>query len=342
MSRFILVGLVGALVVAAAIALAVVPMVLARVDGLPTVASGASVLGLSDPERALLGAGQWLNTPPLSADDLRGKVVLVNFWTYSCINSLRALPYVRAWAAKYKDRGLVVIGVHTPEFGFEKDVDNVRRANAALGVSYPVALDSDYAIWQAFGNEAWPALYFIDADGRVRGRALGEGGYDQSERLMQQLLSEAHRAPVGSGIAPVLSSGPEAAPDLKNLRSEETYVGYAKASNFVSTEGVGQDVQRRYRAAPALQLNQWSLAGLWTVGGEFASLNNTPGAIRFRFHARDLHLVLAPSSFSHPIRFRVTINGSAPGSLAYYGGGRWHRMRIEAQSTLEPYVFKDA
>ena len=312
MPRFILVGLVGALVVAAAIALAVVPMVLARVDGLPTVASGASVLGLSDPERALLGAGQWLNTPPLSADDLRGKVVLVNFWTYSCINSLRALPYVRAWAAKYKDRGLVVIGVHTPEFGFEKDVDNVRQANAALGVSYPVALDSDYAIWQAFGNEAWPALYFIDADGRVRGRALGEGGYDQSERLMQQLLSEAHRAPVGSGIAPVVGSGPEAAPDLKDLRSEETYVGYAKASNFVSTEGVGHDVQRLYRAAPALQLNQWSLAGLWTVGGEFATLNNAPGAIRLRFHARDLHLVLAPSSPGHSIRFRVTLDGAAP------------------------------
>ena len=314
MSRFILVGLVGALVVAAAIALAVVPMVLARVDGLPTVASGASVLGLSDPERALLGAGQWLNTTPLRADDFRGRVVLVNFWTYSCINSLRALPYVRAWAAKYKDRGLVVIGVHTPEFGFEKDVDNVRRANAALGVSYPVVLDSDYAIWQAFGNEAWPAVYFIDADGRVRGRVLGEGGYDQSERLIQQLLSEAHGAPVGGGIAPVVGSGPEAAPDLKDLRSEETYVGYAKASNFVSTEGVGHDVQRLYRAAPALQLNQWSLAGLWTVGGEFATLNNAPGAIRYRFHARDLHLVLALSSQGHPIRFRVTIDGAPPGA----------------------------
>jgi hypothetical protein len=188
-------------------------------------------------------------------------------------------------------------------------------------------LDSDYAIWQAFGNEAWPAFYFIDADGRVRGRVLGEGGYDQSERLIQQLLSEAHGAPVGGGIAPVVGSGPEAAPDVKDLRSEETYVGYAKASNFVSTEGVGQDVQRRYRAAPALQLNQWSLAGLWTVGGEFASLNNTPGAIRF--HARDLHLVLAPSSFSHPIRFRVTINGSAPGvdHASDVDAGGWGSVR---------------
>jgi thiol-disulfide isomerase/thioredoxin len=301
MSRFILAGLVGTLVIAAALAAAVVPTVPPRADGIAATGS-------------LLGARQWLNTAPLRAEDLRGKVVLVNFWTYSCINSLRALPYVRAWAAKYKDRGLVVIGVHTPEFGFEKDVDNVRRANAALGVSYPVALDSDYAIWQAFGNEAWPAFYFIDADGRVRGRVLGEGGYDQSERLIQQLLSEAHGAPVGGGIAPVVGSGPEAAPDLKDLRSEETYVGYAKASNFVSTEGVGHDVQRLYRAAPALQLNQWSLAGLWTVGGEFATLNNAPGAIRYRFHARDLHLVLALSSQGHPIRFRVTIDGAPPGA----------------------------
>ena len=222
MSRFILVGLVGALVVAGAMALAVVPTVPPRADGIAATGS-------------LLGARQWLNTTPLRADDFRGRVVLVNFWTYSCINSLRALPYVRAWAAKYKDRGLVVIGVHTPEFGFEKDVDNVRRANAALGVSYPVVLDSDYAIWQAFGNEAWPAFYFIDADGRVRGRVLGEGGYDQSERLIQQLLSEAHGVPVSGGVTPVVGSGSQAAPDLKDLRSEETYVGYAKGGPASTT-----------------------------------------------------------------------------------------------------------
>ena len=301
MSRFILAGLVGTLVIAAALAAAVVPTVPPRADGIAATGS-------------LLGARQWLNTAPLRAEDLRGKVVLVNFWTYSCINSLRALPYVRAWAAKYKDRGLVVIGVHTPEFGFEKDVDNVRRANAALGVSYPVVLDSDYAIWQAFGNEAWPAFYFIDADGRVRGRVLGEGGYDQSERLIQQLLSEANGAPVADAIAPVVGVGPQAAADLADLRSEEAYVGYAKAGNFVSRERVGENAPRLYHAAPVLQLGQWSLAGLWTVGGEFATLNDAPGAIRFRFHARDLNLVLAPSMPGKLIRFRVTIDGAAPGA----------------------------
>ena len=309
MSRLILPGLVGALFIAAAIALAVAPVVRARVDGAAVTASG-----VPEPERSLLTGHQWLNTPPLRAEDLRGKVVLVNFWTYSCINSLRALPYVRAWAAKYKDRGLVVIGVHTPEFGFEKDVDNVRQANAALGVGYSVALDSDYAIWRRFGNQAWPALYFIDAKGHVRRVALGEGGYDQSERLIQRLLSEAHRAPVASGIAPVVGIGPEAAPDQKDLRSEETYVGYAKASNFVSTEDVGQDVDRLYKAARALRHDQWSLASQWTVGAEFATLNHAPGAIRFKFHARDLNLVLAPSSPGKPIRFRVTIDGRAPGA----------------------------
>ena len=311
MSRLILAGLVGALVTGA-LALTVVPIVRTGVDRVGTTAFGA--LGLSGPEPALLDAHQWLNGPPLRTEDLRGKVVLVNFWTYSCINSLRALPYVRAWAAKYRDRGLVVIGVHSPEFGFEKDVDNVRQANAALDVGYPVALDSDFAIWQAFGNEAWPALYFIDADGRVRGRVLGEGGYDQSERLIQQLLSEANHAPVGGGIAPVVGSGPEAAPDLKDLRSGETYVGYDKASNFVSPEDVGEDVERLYTAAPALRPGQWSLAGPWTVGGEFATLSGAPGAIRFRFHARDLNLVLGPSSSGKPVRFRISIDGEAPGA----------------------------
>ena len=307
MSRLILPGLVGALAIAAAIALAVAPMVRARV-GRPAVTAS----GVSQPERSLLTGRQWLNTPPLRAQDLRGKVVLVNFWTYSCINSLRALPYVRAWAAKYKDQGLVVIGVHTPEFGFEKDVDNVRRANAALGVTYPVTLDSDYATWQAFGNEAWPAFYFIDANGHVRRRVLGEGGYDQSERLIQRLLSEAHGAAGDSAITPVVGVGPEAAPDLRDLRSEETYVGYAKASNFVSAKDVGQDVDRLYTAARALGLGQWSLAGHWTVGAEFATLNAAAGAIRFKFHARDLNLVLAPSSPGKTIRFRITIDGRAP------------------------------
>src|ERR1700722_9446063 len=241
MSRIVLAGLAGVLVIVAAFVLAaVVPLVRARADGPGGTASGAPGRGLPAPERSLLDARQWLNTPPLRARDLRGKVVLVNFWTYSCINSLRALPYVRAWAAKYQDRGLVVIGVHTPEFGFEKDIDNVRQADAALGVSYPVALDSDYATWNAFGNEAWPALYFVDAQGRVRGRAIGEGGYDHSERLIQQLLSEARGAPVAGPITPVVGVGPEAPAHIADLQSEETYVGYAKARGFVSPEAVGQ------------------------------------------------------------------------------------------------------
>jgi thiol-disulfide isomerase/thioredoxin len=269
---------------------------------------------LSGPQSALVGAPQWLNTPPLRAQDLRGKVVLVNFWTYSCINSLRALPYVRAWAAKYKDRGLVVIGVHTPEFAFETDKANVRRATAALGVGYPVVLDSDYAIWRAFDNQAWPAFYFIGADGRVRLQVLGEGGYDRSERFIQKLLSEARTTPVASDIAAVDGQGPEAAPDLADLRSGETYVGYAKASNFSSPGGLGENAPRLYRPATSLPLNHWNLTGVWTVGGESAALDDASGSIAFRFHARDLNLVLAPGAQGHAVRFRVTIDGAAPGA----------------------------
>ena len=322
--RFLVAGVVGGLV-AAALAFAVAPLVRA----------GAHGGTLSEPERALLASRQWLNTPPVRAEDLRGKVVLVSFWTYSCINSLRALPYVRTWAAKYKDRGLVVIGVHTPEFDFEKDVDNVRRADAALGVGYPVALDSDYAIWNALGNEAWPALYFVDAGGRVRGRALGEGNYDQSERLIQRLLSEARGAPVTDPIAPVVGVGPQGPPDLADLQSEETYVGYAKANGFVSPEGVGENAPRSYTDSPALQLGQWNLAGRWTVGGEFATLDSAPGAIRFRFHARDLNLVLAPSSPGKPVRYRITIDGVAPG--ANHG---WDATADGGGSVLAPRMYQ--
>ena len=269
---------------------------------------------LSGPQRSLLGARQWLNTPPLRAEDLRGKVVLVNFWTYSCINSLRPLPYVRAWAEKYKDRGLVVIGVHTPESGFEKDIANVRRASAAQGVSYPVALDSDYGVWRAFNNQAWPAFYFIGADGRVRRQMLGEGGYDKSERLIQELLSEANGVPVAGAIVPVAGKGPQVAPDERNLRSPETYVGAAQASNFASPGGMTADVATLYRPAPAMPLNHWSLAGVWTVGGEFGTLSKAPGRIAYRFHARDLHLVMGPSVQGRPVRFRVTIDGAPPGA----------------------------
>jgi thiol-disulfide isomerase/thioredoxin len=281
--------------------------------GLGTAAIAAPGLALPSPQRSLLTGRQWLNTAPLRAEDLRGKVVLVNFWTYSCINSLRPLPYVRAWAAKYKDRGLVVVGVHTPEFGFEKDMANVRRALGELGVGYPVVLDSDYAIWNAFGNEAWPAFYFIGADGRVHKRVLGEGGYDQSERLLQKLLVDAKGAAVSDAVVPVVGRGPQAAPDWDHLGSEETYVGYAKADGFASKGGFARDKARSYQAPDRLTVNNWSLAGAWTVGGEFATLGGTPGAIAYRFHARDLNLVMAPSD-GRPVRFRVRIDGADPGA----------------------------
>jgi thiol-disulfide isomerase/thioredoxin len=280
--------------------------------GLGTVAIAAPGLALPSPQRSLVGGRQWLNTPPLRAEDLRGKVVLVNFWTYSCINSLRPLPYVRTWATKYKDRGLVVIGVHTPEFGFEKDLANVRHALGDLEVDYPVVLDSDYAIWNAFGNEAWPAFYFIGADGRVHKRVLGEGGYDQSERLLQKLLAEAKGAAVADKIVPVAGRGPQAAPDWGHLGSEETYVGYAKADGFASQGGFARDKARLYRPPDGLPLNNWSLAGAWTVSGEFATLTGAPGAIAYRFHARDLNLVMAPPN-GRTVRFRVRIDGADPG-----------------------------
>jgi cytochrome c biogenesis protein CcdA/thiol-disulfide isomerase/thioredoxin len=262
----------------------------------------------------LFGATQWLNTAPLTSESVKGKVVLVNFWTYSCINCLRSLPYVRAWAEKYKDQGLVVIGVHTPEFAFEKNIENVRKAATALGVTYPVAIDNDYAVWRSFNNQAWPARYFIDAKGRTRHHEFGEGGYERSERLIQQLVSEAKGTPVTASIEAVAGKGAQAAPDERNLRSGETYVGYKQASNFASPGGIREDVPSLYRSVSAPPLNNWSLTGVWTIGGEFATLNGASGSITHRFHARDLHLVLAPSSQGRPIRFRVTIDGAPPGA----------------------------
>jgi cytochrome c biogenesis protein CcdA/thiol-disulfide isomerase/thioredoxin len=267
---------------------------------------------LPAPLRALLRGQPWLNTE-LRADDLRGKVVLVNFWTYSCINCLRTLPYVRAWAEKYKDRGLVVIGVHTPEFAFEKDVANVRKATASLGIGHPVVLDNDFAIWRAFGNQAWPAFFFIGADGAIRHDVYGEGGYDQSERWIQKLLAEADSAPVSKDTMTVIGQGAQAAPDARNLRSGESYIGYGHASNFASAGGIRRDVASDYRAASHLALNSWSLAGGWTIGREFATLNANSGSICYRFHARDLHLVLGASD-GRPVRFRVKIDGAAPGA----------------------------
>ena len=268
----------------------------------------------SGPLHALFEAQQWLNTKPLRAEDIRGKVVLVNFWTYSCINCLRILPHVRAWAEKYQSRGLLVIGVHTPEFAFEKDIGNVSKALVSLGVSYPVAIDNDFRIWRAFDNVAWPALYFIGADGRVRRHLFGEGQYDQSEQLIQELLSAADAAPIAGGIVTVKGISTEAAPDEQDLRSPETYIGYAQATNFASPGFVGENASKAYKTPLGLPLNHWSLSGVWTIAAEYAALNGAPGGIAYRFHARDLHLVLAHSPQGHPIRFRVTIDGKPPGA----------------------------
>ena len=266
---------------------------------------------LSAPLASMLMAQKWLNTQPLRPEDLRGRVVLVDFWTFTCVNWLRTLPYVQAWAGKYKDRGLVVVGVHTPEFNVEKDFANVTRASTSLGVSYPVATDNDFAIWRAFDNYAWPASYFVDANGRVRHHILGEGSYDKAEQWIQELLAEADGAPVPGGLVAVTPEGPSVAADEENLESPESYVGYAKARGFTSAGGIREDVPSLYRPPAMLPLNSWGLSGVWTVGGEFATLSDKSGAITYRFHARDVNLVLtAPEG--RPVRFRVKIDGARP------------------------------
>ena len=262
---------------------------------------------------SLAGATDWLNSPPLTPEALKGKVVLIDFWTYSCINCLRAIPYVRAWAEKYKDQGLVVIGVHTPEFAFERNVANIRKAIASLKIGYPVAVDNDYAIWRAFDNNYWPAHYFIDAQGRIRYHHFGEGEYDQSERVIQRLLAEAGHNALPTELVAVNASGAEAPPSANDDRSPETYLGHNRIDNFASPGGAVFDKNHVYAAGP-LQLNQWSLAGDWTINGENAALNASDGRIAFRFHARDLHLVLGPAADGKPIRFRVTIDGRSPGT----------------------------
>ncbi|MBU2029974.1 MAG: cytochrome c biogenesis protein DipZ [Alphaproteobacteria bacterium] len=281
---------------------------------------------------AFTGATTWINSPPLTPQQLRGKVVVVDFWTYSCINCLRALPYVRAWAEKYKDQGLVVIGVHTPEFAFEKSEANVRDAVRRLGVDYPVAMDNDFAIWRAFKNQYWPAHYFIDAQGRIRHHHFGEGDYDGSERVIQQLLKEAGAANVAADVVQVQAQGAEAAADMSQLGSPETYVGYARAENFRSPGGFARDVAKAYVASP-LHLNDWSLVGRWRVTREHAELAAPGGRLSFRFKARDLHLVMGPGSNGAMPRFRVLIDGQAPGADAgsdidAQGVGRIDQQRL--------------
>jgi cytochrome c biogenesis protein CcdA/thiol-disulfide isomerase/thioredoxin len=273
----------------------------------------------------LSGATTWLNSPPLSAEGLRGKVVLVDFWTYSCINCLRALPYVKGWYDKYKDHGLVVIGVHAPEFAFEKDAGNARRAVADLKITYPVALDDDYAIWQGFNNQYWPAHYFIDSQGRIRGHHFGEGSYDESEATIRQLLTEAgYTGLPATGMESAQAVGVQAAADEAHDQSPETYVGYQRAENFSSVGGFAQDRSKLYAAPGTLTLNQWALAGTWAVDPEKGVLRAAPGKIEFRFLARDLHLVLGPNG-GNPVRFRVLLDGAVPaashGADTDAGGG---------------------
>jgi len=277
----------------------------------------ASPQGVQLPiERAfpsLNGANDWLNSQPLTPESLRGKVVLIDFWTYTCINWQRSLPYVRAWAEKYKDQGLVVIGVHTPEFGFEKDLNNVRTAVKALKVDYPVAIDNDYAIWRAFRNNYWPALYFVDAKGNIRHHQFGEGEYERSERIIQQLLNEAGNPRVSDDLVQPDARGAEVAADWTNLASPENYLGGDRSRNFASPGGAAVGRSRDYATPEQLKPNHWGLSGDWTVKTDAVVLNKANGRIVYRFHARDLHLVMGPAS-EKPVRFRVLIDGQPAGA----------------------------
>lgn len=287
-------------------------MMTMMVNSLAAAQDEPNIVG-SKPLPSLVKSTGWINSRPLAANDLKGKVVLVDFWDYSCINCIRAVPYLRAWADKYKDSGLVVIGVHTPEFDVEKLQPNVQKAVQKFGITYPVALDSNYAIWNAFHNQYWPAHYFIDAKGKVRFEHFGEGEYDQSERWIQQLLKEANATSAPSSIADVHGQGVQAAADMKDVGSPETYIGYARAAHFASPGGIKRDSDHVYPEPPHLQLNQWGLAGQWVDREQSALLKAAGGKIVFRFHARDLHLVLGPGPDGKPVHFRVTIDGKAPG-----------------------------
>jgi thiol-disulfide isomerase/thioredoxin len=284
----------------------------AVIDPLVEAQEPPSIVG-SSPLHGLSGATGWINSTPLTAGQLKGKVVLIDFWAYSCINCIRAVPDVRAWAEKYKDSGLVVIGVHTPEFDFEKQLPNVQKAVQKFGITYPVALDSNYAIWKAFSNQYWPAEYFIDAKGKVRYEHFGEGDYDQSERWIQKLLKEANAEPISAGTVSVNGAGIQAAADVRDVRSPETYIGYARAENFASRGGIHRDKEQTYALPQKPRLNQWGLGGDWVDHEQAAVLRTSGGKILFHFHARDLHLVLGPSADGKPVRFRVTIDGKAPG-----------------------------
>jgi cytochrome c biogenesis protein CcdA/thiol-disulfide isomerase/thioredoxin len=276
-------------------------------------AAGGSSSG-AEPTADLSGATAWINSQPLALASLHGKVVVIDFWTYSCINCLRTLPYIKAWNEKYKDSGLVIIGVHTPEFPFEKDESNVRKAVRDLGITYPVAMDNDYRIWRNFNNEYWPAHYFIDATGKIRYHHFGEGGYDESESWIRSLLEDANHKPLPGTATQIAATGAEAGADSSEVESPETYIGYHRAENFASPGGFNQNEPQVYEAPSTLKLNHWAFAGNWQDERQIATSLAPLSAIVYRFHARDLHLVLGPSKAGKPIRFRVTIDGKAPGA----------------------------
>jgi thiol-disulfide isomerase/thioredoxin len=298
--------------------------VVAEMKGQPMTSSGIRVPflhGLPTGQQAgqgelasLARANEWINSPPLTPAALRGKVVLIDFWTYTCINWRRAQPYVRAWADKYKDHGLVVIGVHAPEFAFERNIDNVRWAVKDMKIDYPVAVDNDFAIWRAFANQYWPALHFVDAQGRVRHQQFGEGSYEQSEMIIQQLLTEAGATGIGHGLASVDAAGAEVAADWANLRSPENYLGYERTERFASSGGAVADKAHVYAAPMQLMLNQWTLVGDWTIRKGAAVVNKAGGRIAYRFHARDVHLVMGPATQGTRARFRVLIDGQPAGA----------------------------
>jgi thiol-disulfide isomerase/thioredoxin len=281
--------------------------------GVPDLSAAAVGIPVEGDLPSLAGANAWLNSPPLKPGALRGKVVLIDFCTYTCINWLRTLPYVRAWSQRYADHGLVVIGVHTPEFAFERNLDNVRRAAKEMRVEYPIAIDNDYAIWRAFDNHYWPALYIVDAKGRIRHHRFGEGEYEQSERIVQQLLADAGATGAGSGLVTVDARGIEAAPDAVSLKSAENYLGSARTENFASP-GRASGKPRLYTVPARLALNHWALSGDWTVDKQAVALNQANGRIAYRFHARDLHLVMGPAARVTSARFRVLIDGQPPGA----------------------------
>lgn len=271
-----------------------------------------NLVGKNAPLWSLSEATGWINSEPLKAKQLKGSVVLVDFWTYSCINCLRSMPYIEAWAQKYKDSGLVVIGVHTPEFDFEQDLPNVEQAAKRFGITFPIALDSHHNIWNAFHNDIWPADFFIDIHGKVRYEHFGEGNYAESERWIQDLLKE-RSAKSPTGIVAVHGQGAEAAADMSQMGSPETYIGYSRAAHFASSGGIRRDSDHLYIAPTQLALNQWAFVGKWIDHEQVAVLQSAGGQIAFAFHARDLNLVLGPAKDGKPVRFRVTIDGQAPG-----------------------------